>query len=109
MGKVKQFWGQLVRTPFKRFSLHKAEATPNEFIGKTVLARREMEGPDEPVEIKTILGNVQYPRFFEINGTHFVSILSCYLQIFEGRVPTEEETEEFNLATDIVKIKELKG
>lgn len=117
MGKIKRFWSNVRALP-KRMNLK--EATPTDFVGRTILAQTDFDAPFEEVVISDVrgclgLGNMpeaersRLIKSFQINGTHLVGIFSFYTQLQEGRLPTEEEEAEFQLATQIEKIRPLKG
>lgn len=104
MRKVIPFWSKSK----KKRSLQLEEADPRRYIGKTIIAHKELhdEEPEE-VTIKTILGSMPHPKYFEVNGTHFVHTLSFYEQVLNNRLPSKEEIDEFELATEIKTIKEV--
>jgi len=116
MGRIIQGFGNLVKTTFRR---HKLEVeNPEQWIGKTILASKELDGELEEVTIQDVKGcmglgampeaqRARLVKTFQINGTHFVPIFSFYIQLIEGRLPTPEEADEFELATQITKIKDL--
>lgn len=117
MSKFGQRFWNVVRTPFKKLNL--SEGDPNVFKGKIVMAQKEFDAPFEEVVVNDVRGCValgemteaeraRLVKSFQINGTHYCSIQSFYWQILEGRLPTPEEIEEFELATQITKIKEIK-
>lgn len=101
-------FSQIVHTPFKKWKLDNV-TSPVKFIGKKIKARLEMDAPDEEITIEHVCGSLAHVKHYEINGTHWVSILSFHMQLEEGREPTKEEEEEFNLATEIKDIKEIRG
>lgn len=116
MGRILQGFGNLVKTRFNRIRV--TENDPNQWVGKTILASKELDDEPEEVVIQTVKGCLgmgqmseaqrnRLVKSFEINGTHIVSIYSFYVQILEGRLPTPEEEAEFELATQITKIKEI--
>ena len=87
---------------------------PTQFIGRQIKARKERDQPDEDVTIKEVLGvraitDPALVRWLQINGTHLCHALSFYTQLLENRIPSDEEIAEFDLATDIVKMKEIKN
>lgn len=92
---------------------------PNKFIGETVWASKEFGGAPEEIIIKNVAGCAGFGkmteaersrllRTFEINGTHFCSMFSFYMQLMDGRLPTAEEEADFDLASDIKGMKEIK-
>lgn len=105
MSKAKQYWGNLIRTPFKKMRLEDAN-DPRQYIGRTVLAAKPGQEPEE-VTIKEILGNLKNQKQFQINGEYLVTMFSFFTQLLDGRLPTAEEEAEFELATDITDIKPL--
>lgn len=84
------------------------------------MASPEWELPPEPVIIEDVRGcaalglddnpekQKKMIKHFQINGTHFCSIYSFYVQMLENRMPSKEEEQEFEVATDIIKVKEIK-
>lgn len=109
----KRFWSSVIRTPFKKMALQDAN-DPRRFIGKTVLAQPNLDADAEPIKVKEVVGvravtDPKLIRYYQINGTHLCHMLSFHLQVEEGRVPSKEELDEFDLATDVVKIKEIGG
>lgn len=105
-----RYWNSLTKAVFKKHRLDDA-ISPLAFIGKSVVAHKgAIDGPEERLEIKSILGSKakELARYLEINGSHLVHSLSFFTQLMEGRVPTQDELNEFDLATDVVKIKEIK-
>lgn len=106
--KQKKFWNSLVRTVFPKYDLANAQ-NPMHYIGEYVLARKELDQPDEKIKIEHIKGSLKHVKYFEINGSHWVSMYSFFTQMMDGRVPTPEEESEFELSTQITKIKETNG
>ncbi len=105
---TKRFWNSLTRATFKKFKLEDA-ISPNAFIGKTVFAHKGApDGERESVKIESILGSKRWTKCMEINGTHLVTMLSFFTQLMEGREPSPEENAEFELATEIKDIREIK-
>ena len=102
--KAKKPKAKLTRALFSKVKLEDA-SDPNLYIGRVILARPEMDAPDEKIVIEHIKGSLHYQKFFEINGTHWVSMLSFFLQMIEHRLPTEEEAADFELATQITGMK----
>lgn len=76
-----------------------------------MLAQRELVLPFEEIKIRDIRGCVaqELQKYFQVNGTHLVSMFSFYMQMEEGRLPTQVEENEFNLATDIKDIRKIDG
>jgi hypothetical protein len=110
MRKPKQFWNSLVRTTFKRHRLDDA-ISPQAFIGKSVFAHRGgVDGELEEVQIASVQGSKDkdLQKYLEINGSHLCHTLSFFSQLMENRLPSDEEIAEFELATQITKIKEIK-
>lgn len=112
MRKTIKGFGQLVKTRFNRIRLQDDQVSPEKFIGNTILARRSRDAEDEPVVVKDVVGiravtDPKLAKWFQINGTHMCHMLSYFTQNLEGRVPTDAELEEFELASDIVKMKEI--
>lgn len=103
---MKRFWNSLHQVRFKKIRLEDS-ADPRQYIGQKVLAAKEMGAEPEQIEIKHVLGSVAHPKYFEINGTHWVHMYSFFTQMMEGRIPTPEEMDEFELASQITKVKEL--
>lgn len=103
-----RFWNSIVKTVFPRFRLEDA-ANPQQFVGKTVLAQLDFDQPFEEIKIREIKGSLKHVKHFEINGTHWVSMFSFYTQLLEGRMPTPEEEQEFDLATQIKSIRGTDG
>jgi hypothetical protein len=60
-----------------------------QYVGKTVT----IEG--KPIVIETIVGNIQTPAFFEINGEHLLGMLRFYAQINGDKSITEEQFKAF--------------
>lgn len=105
-----RFWNSIKKvTPFARMKLEDA-LDPNQFIGRKVLARKTLSDPDEEMTVEDIKGCVapHLIKHFQINGTHICSMFSFYTQMLENRTPTEEEMNEFNLASDVKDIREQK-
>ena len=96
--KVIPFWNAIKK---KKAKIALDESDPRQWLGKSCLASDTVNGELEEVQIKSIVGSMVYPKHFEINGTHLVPVLSFYIQMMENRLPTEEEAEEFELATQI--------
>lgn len=109
MRPIKRFFSQTFKTVFPRIKLNEFESDPNVFMGQTVLARPELDAPDEEVEIKQVKGCVapHLQKYFEINGTHFCHMFSFYTQMMEKRVPSQDEMDEFELASQIKDIKTM--
>lgn len=112
MKKAIRGFGSLVKTSFRKIRLQDEQISPEKFIGSTILARRAMDADDEEVVVKDVVGiravtDPKLAKWFQINGTHMVHMLSYFTQNLEGRVPTDAELEEFELASDIVKMKEI--
>lgn len=120
------FW-EKTRKLFNLASFSKPELEliePTKFKGQTIQAQKELDGPLEEVVIESVLGCAamglekeqenRLVKYFQINGSHFCHMLSFYMQL-EGdengvkRLPTKEEIDEIELATQIVAIKELKN
>lgn len=108
MRKQKKFWNSLVRTVFPRYDMTNAQ-NPMNYIGEYVLARKELDQPDEKIKIEDIKGSLKHVKYFEINGSHWVSMYSFFTQMIDGKVPTPEEEAEFELSTQITKIRETNG
>jgi hypothetical protein len=108
----KRYWSSLVRAVFPKAELPLHD--PNRYIGRTILAVKEEGAEPEEVIIQDVkgcagIGAEHLKKSFQINGQYLVSMFSFYTQLLDGRLPTPEETEEFELATDIVRIKDLNG
>lgn len=110
MKTVRRYWEQFAKnvTPLRKIKLQD-QINPNQFMGKKLLARRAIDGTDEEVDIQEIKGSLRYPKQFQINGSHFCHMFSFYSQMLDGRVPTDEEMAEFELASDVKGIKEING
>lgn len=112
--KIRSFT-QLIRTPFKRDRIDE-DSDPTRFIGRKVMARRTMDGPDEEITIESVCGikdatysDHRLALWLQINGTHMCPILSYFTQLMENRMPTEEEVADMQLiGTNIKRIKEIK-
>lgn len=112
--KIRSFT-ELIRTPFKKDRIDE-DSDPTRFIGKKVMARTSMNGPDELITIESVCGikDATYPDhrlalWLQINGTHMCPILSYFTQLMEHRMPTEEEVADMLLiGTSIKQIKEIK-
>lgn len=59
------------------------------YIGRTV----QIEG--KPVVIKTIVGNIQKPAFYEINGEHLIGMLRFHAQMEGDKSITEAQFQQF--------------
>jgi hypothetical protein len=105
----KRFWNSLTKATFKKVKLDDA-ISPNAFIGKAVTAQLGgKEGSEEEVIIKSVgpcIGQ-GLEKYLTVNETHVCHTFSFFSQLMEGRKPTDEELSEFELASDVVKIKEL--
>ncbi len=109
MGKLQRFWSNVRKLP-KRMNLSgPGIVDPREFIGRKVWAKPDLEAPAEEIVLQDIAGSIKHVKFFEINGTHWVRMDSFYTQMLENRLPSKEEEEEFELATEIKDIRPLKG
>lgn len=104
----KRFWSSITRQVFPKMKLHEL-GDPTIYAGREVLARKEMDAPDELITIKTAQGSRVHLKHFEINGTHWVSMCSFFMQMIDGRVPTPEEEAEFELATQVKEIRSIDG
>lgn len=105
-----RFWNSIKKvTPFARMKLEDAQ-DPRSFIGRSVLARKTLSDPDEEVIIADIKGCIAADliKHFQINETHICSMFSFYTQMLENRTPTDEEMNEFDLASDVKDIREQK-
>lgn len=100
-----RFWSRVTKTVFPRLRLQ--ESNPQAYIGKTVLAQKSFDEPFEEVKIKAIVGNRNFQKHFEINGTHLVSMFSFFTQMIDGRLPTPEDEKQFEDATQIKRIEEI--
>lgn len=110
--KAKRYWNSVVRTVFPKLALTDF-GDPRQYIGKRVLAVKELGAPEEDIVITHIqgaagAGATHLQKYFVINGTHFVHMYSFFTQMLEGRAPTKEEMDEFELASQIKDIKEVK-
>jgi hypothetical protein len=106
--KVKQYWSNLIRTPFRKMKLGVDD--PNVYVGRTILAQPELGAEPEEVTIQHVVGCVapHLNKYFQINGTHFCHMFSFFKQVLENRLPTKEENDEFELASQITKIRDIK-
>lgn len=105
----KRFWNSLTKATFKKVKLDDA-ISPNAFIGKAVTAQLGgREGPEEEVTIKNVgpCVGLGLEKYLTINETHVCHTFSFFSQLMEGRKPTDDELKEFELASAVVKIKEL--
>lgn len=123
--------GEIIKLPLKKSEKKKAPkkkkkpanlVVPEEkdLLGKKIQATNVATGQTELVTVESIRGclaagdmpeekRLELLRSFEINGTHLCPMLSFFIQVEEGRLPTPEEEQEFNLATQVVAIKEING
>lgn len=106
--RPRNFFSKVTKVVFPKLRLQDA-ANPLQYLGQTVLAQKEFDEPFEEIKMKDIRGNVAHPKHFQINGTHLVSMFSFFMQMEEGKLPTQDEEDEFNLATDIKRIKRTDG
>lgn len=103
----KRFSPKVFKTLFPKIKLDDV-GDPRVHLGKMVLAQKTLDSPFEEVKVNSILGNIKHLKHFEINGTHLVSMFSFFTQMDEGRLPTKEEEAEFELASDVKDIREIK-
>lgn len=79
----------------KRRSKHKEKAiepiNPEKFIGQEIY----VTDLASPVKIEHVYGNRAHETHFEINGKYLVTMLSFYMQMLDGRLPSREEEEEW--------------
>ncbi len=108
MSRVKRYWNSLAKnvSPLRKVKLEDAR-DPSDFIGRTILARTSLNSSDEPIVIADVRGCIAKDliKHFQINGTHLVSMFSFFIQMLEGRLPSQAEEDEFNLASDVKDIK----
>lgn len=113
--KRKPFWSSVTRAVFPRMKLQEA-GNPNVFAGRTVMARPELDAPDEKITIFDVKGcaaitgmdlalRERLIKHYQVNGTHYCHMFSFHTQMEEGRVPSDEELAEFELATNIKSIR----
>lgn len=102
---VKRFWSRVTKTIFPKLKL--AAHDPMQYVGKTVLAQKEFDQPFEEIKIRDVKGSIRYEKYFEINGTHWVSMISFFTQMLYGRFPTKDEANDFEEATRIKVIEEI--
>lgn len=107
--RAKAFFSRVTKATFQKLKLHDAN-DPRQYIGKTIMATKELDSEPEPVVISDIKGCVaeHLNKYFQINGTHFCHMFSFFTQLMEGRVPSKEEMDEFELASQVTKIREIK-
>lgn len=68
---------------------------PNELgKGKTFICKDD-SGKEVRVKAERIVGNLAKPHYFELNGSHLISILEFYCQL-NGKRPSQEELAEFH-------------
>lgn len=110
------FWHKVTRAVFPKMKLEDA-ISPVAFVGREVLARRELNLPDELITVNEIQGCAAITsqgvdpvliKYYQINGTHFCHMFSFHTQMEEGRVPTDREMAEFELAAEIKDIRPMK-
>ena len=73
--------------------LFKTDKAPDlrQYIGRKV----HIPGVEEPVTIKTIVGNIITPTYYEINGEHLIGMLRFHAQMLGDKSITEEEFKQF--------------
>lgn len=103
-----RFWHRVTKAVFPKMKLHDQE-NPESYIGREILARPELDAPDEKIKIEHIKGSLRHAKQFEINGTHWVHMYSFFTQMLENRTPTPEEMDEFETASQITRISETKN
>lgn len=106
--KPGRFFSAVTKMVFPKMNLA-ASSDPRQYIGKTVLAKKELDQPYEEIKIREVRGNLANEKCFEINGTHLVSMYSFFSQLIDGKLPTLEDEKEFELATQITRIKKIDG
>lgn len=113
--KRKPFWSSVTRAVFPKLKLQDAH-DPRSFIGREVYARPELDAPDEALIVRDIRGcaaitgmdlalRERLIKHYQINGTHYCHMFSFHTQMEEGRIPSDEELAEFELATNIKSIR----
>lgn len=109
MKRAKAYFSRVTKAAFRKLQLHDSH-DPNSYIGRKVMARRELDLPDEEIVVSDVKGCVaeHLQKYFQINGTHFCHMFSFFTQMLESRVPSDEEMAEFELASQVKKIREIK-
>ncbi len=110
MRKRIEGFSKLIKTQFNKLRLENAIG-PQEFIGKELWVVRNLGDEPEKVLVTDIKGCVaeHLAKYFQISGKYLCHMFSAYTQLIEGRVPSEAELQEFEIASDIKDIKEVKN